>query len=65
MLIRPVIGITAAHCTEELKTFPRHYYVESIRKAGGPLGTALGALIIKAQVLAHYLHMEVSQSRRT
>lgn len=35
MLIRPVIGITAAHCTEELKTFPRHYYVESIRKAGG------------------------------
>lgn len=35
MLIRPVIGITVAHCTEELKTFPRHYYVESIRKAGG------------------------------
>lgn len=32
---RPVIGITAAHCTEELKTFPRHYYVESIRRAGG------------------------------
>ena len=35
MLRKPVIGITAAHCTEELKTFPRHYYVESIRKAGG------------------------------
>lgn len=35
MLSKPVIGITAAHCTEELKTFPRHYYVESIRKAGG------------------------------
>lgn len=32
---KPVIGITAAHCTEELKTFPRYYYVESIRKAGG------------------------------
>lgn len=35
MLKKPVIGITAAHCTEELKTFPRHYYVESIRDAGG------------------------------
>jgi len=35
MLSKPVIGITAAHCTEELKTFPRHYYVESVRKAGG------------------------------
>ncbi|TGE32863.1 gamma-glutamyl-gamma-aminobutyrate hydrolase family protein [Desulfosporosinus sp. Sb-LF] len=35
MLKKPVIGITAAHCTEELKTFPRHYYVESIRKMGG------------------------------
>lgn len=35
MLRKPVIGITAAHCEEELKTFPRHYYVESIRKAGG------------------------------
>ena len=35
MLGKPVIGITAAHCSEELKTFPRHYYVESIRKAGG------------------------------
>ena len=45
MLRKPVIGITAAHCTEELKTFPRHYYVESVRKAGGisfilpPVGT--------------------------
>ena len=35
MKAKPVIGITAAHCSEELKTFPRHYYVESIRKAGG------------------------------
>jgi putative glutamine amidotransferase len=35
MLGKPVIGITAAHCTEELRTFPRHYYVESIKKAGG------------------------------
>ncbi|MDQ7093123.1 gamma-glutamyl-gamma-aminobutyrate hydrolase family protein [Desulfosporosinus sp. PR] len=32
---RPVIGITAAHCTEELKTFPRTFYVDSIRKVGG------------------------------
>lgn len=32
---RPVIGITAAHCLEELRTFPREYYVESIRSAGG------------------------------
>lgn len=32
---RPIIGITVAHCTEELKTFPRGFYVESIRKAGG------------------------------
>ena len=35
MLRKPVIGITAAHCNEELKTFPRHYYVEGVRKAGG------------------------------
>ncbi|ODA40109.1 gamma-glutamyl-gamma-aminobutyrate hydrolase family protein [Desulfosporosinus sp. BG] len=35
MLRKPVIGVTAAHCSEELKTFPRHYYVESIRHAGG------------------------------
>ena len=35
MLGKPVIGVTAAHCSEELKTFPRQYYVESIRKAGG------------------------------
>lgn len=32
---KPVIGITAAHHTEELETFPRQFYVESIRKAGG------------------------------
>ncbi|WP_088227982.1 gamma-glutamyl-gamma-aminobutyrate hydrolase family protein [Desulfosporosinus sp. FKB] len=32
---RPVIGITAAHYSEELKTFPRAFYVESIRNAGG------------------------------
>jgi putative glutamine amidotransferase len=32
---KPLIGITAAHCTEELKTFPRAFYVESIRKTGG------------------------------
>lgn len=35
MLGKPVVGITAAHCKEELETFPRHYYVESIREAGG------------------------------
>lgn len=32
---RPVIGITAAHCKEELKTFPREYYVDSVWQAGG------------------------------
>jgi Predicted glutamine amidotransferases len=32
---KPIVGITAAHCTEELATFPRHYYVESIKNAGG------------------------------
>ena len=35
MLSKPVIGITAAHCTEELMTFPRQYYVEGVKKAGG------------------------------
>lgn len=35
MLRKPVIGITTAHCAEELKTFPRQYYVEAVRKAGG------------------------------
>ena len=35
MIGKPIVGITAAHCSEELKTFPRHYYVESIRNAGG------------------------------
>lgn len=35
MSTKPLIGITAAHCTEELKTFPRHYYVESVKRAGG------------------------------
>ncbi|MDR3540663.1 MAG: gamma-glutamyl-gamma-aminobutyrate hydrolase family protein [Desulfosporosinus sp.] len=35
MVGKPVVGITAAHCSEELKTFPRQYYVDSIRKAGG------------------------------
>ncbi|WP_088185888.1 gamma-glutamyl-gamma-aminobutyrate hydrolase family protein [Desulfosporosinus sp. FKA] len=32
---RPVIGITAAHYSEELKSFPRAFYVDSIRNAGG------------------------------
>lgn len=35
MLKKPLVGVTAAHCTEELKAFPRHYYVESIKDAGG------------------------------
>lgn len=35
MLKKPIVGITAAHCTEELKTFPRQYYVGSIKNAGG------------------------------
>jgi len=32
---KPVIGITVAHCSEELKTFPRTLYVESVKKANG------------------------------
>lgn len=35
MTQKPIIGITVAHCTEELKTFPRAYYVDRIKKAGG------------------------------
>ena len=35
MLGKPVIGVTAAHCSEELKTFPRQFYIDSIKKAGG------------------------------
>lgn len=35
MAQKPIIGITVAHCTEELKTFPREFYVERVRKAGG------------------------------
>lgn len=35
MIKKPIVGITAAHCAEELETFPRHYYVESIKNAGG------------------------------
>lgn len=32
---KPVIGITAAHCTEELQTFPRESYVKCIWQSGG------------------------------
>ncbi len=32
---KPVIGITAAHCNEELKSYPRARYVEAVREAGG------------------------------
>ncbi|WP_206808587.1 gamma-glutamyl-gamma-aminobutyrate hydrolase family protein [Paradesulfitobacterium ferrireducens] len=32
---KPVIGITVAHGTEELKTFPRAYYVARVKEAGG------------------------------
>lgn len=35
MARKPIIGITVAHCTEELKTFPREFYVERIKNAGG------------------------------
>lgn len=34
-MVRPLIGVTVAHHAEELETFPRHYYVQSIRNAGG------------------------------
>ena len=32
---KPLIGVTVAHVTEELRTFPRFYYVKSIKDAGG------------------------------
>ncbi len=32
---KALIGVTVAHYTEELSTFPREYYVQSIRVAGG------------------------------
>ena len=32
---KPLIGITAAHHSEEIVTFPRAYYVESVKRAGG------------------------------
>ena len=32
---RPVIGISVAHCQEELKTFPRENYVRCVKAAGG------------------------------
>ncbi|MFZ3371890.1 MAG: gamma-glutamyl-gamma-aminobutyrate hydrolase family protein, partial [Desulfitobacteriaceae bacterium] len=32
---KPVIGISVAHCQEELKTFPRENYVRCIKAAGG------------------------------
>jgi len=35
MAEKPLIALTAAHVNEELATFPRHYYVESVRRAGG------------------------------
>ena len=35
MTHKPIIGITAAHCDEELKSFPRALYVEAVKDAGG------------------------------
>jgi putative glutamine amidotransferase len=35
VLKKPVIGITVAHCQEELNTFPRENYVYCIKAAGG------------------------------
>lgn len=32
---KPLIGVTVAHHMEELSTFPRDYYVQSVRRAGG------------------------------
>ncbi|MDR3271559.1 MAG: type 1 glutamine amidotransferase [Peptococcaceae bacterium] len=31
---RPIVGITVAHLAEELQTFPRAFYVESMHRAG-------------------------------
>jgi len=35
MTHKPIIGITVAHYTEEIKSFPREFYVEAVRRAGG------------------------------
>ncbi len=35
MARKPVIGITMAHCTEELQTFPREFYIRCIKRSGG------------------------------
>jgi len=35
MSFKPIIGITVAHCDEELKTYPRAMYVEAVKQAGG------------------------------
>ncbi|WP_041219743.1 gamma-glutamyl-gamma-aminobutyrate hydrolase family protein [Desulfitobacterium dichloroeliminans] len=32
---KPIIGITIAHCNEELKSYPRALYVEAVKQAGG------------------------------
>lgn len=32
---KPVIGVTVAHCSEELDTFPRYFYVEMVKEVGG------------------------------
>ena len=32
---KPIIGITVAHCSEEINTFPRGYYVDAVKRAGG------------------------------
>ena len=32
---KPIIGITVAHCSEEINTYPRGYYVDAVKRAGG------------------------------
>lgn len=53
---KPVIGITAAHCNEELKSYPRALYVEAVKQAGGqpillpPIATVEDAVEIIALI---------------
>lgn len=53
---KPLIGVTVAHHGEELSTFPRDYYVRSLRRAGGvplllpPVGDGEEAALVLARL---------------
>ena len=51
--MEPIIGITLAHCEEEIVSYPRQYYVEAVQRAGGvPLLLPVAYLHIE-----RYLHL--------